>query len=131
MGGLRPHVTLTLRKNIMAKMFALVSGMGEVYTVDPSREALETFVAEELEFPLFGMEKIVEFDYNDAPITSRGEEYKEKIRKIFEDSNTTQFRLSKTIGFYELSIDDRFEFIHKLLTEVREAPQYKFNDSRE
>ncbi len=112
-------------------MFALVSGMGEVYVTDPSREAIETFIAEKLEFPLFGMEKIVEFDYNDAPITSRGEEYKEKIRKIFEDSNTTQFRLSKTIGFYELSIDDRFEYLHNLLTEVREAPSYKFNDDRE
>lgn len=115
----------------MAKMFALLSGMGEVYATDPSREALETFITEELEFPLFGMEKIVEFDYNDAPITSRGEEYKEKIRKIFEESKTIKFRMSKTIGFYELSIDDRFEFIHKLLTEVREAPSHRFNDSRE
>ena len=113
----------------MAKMFALVSGMGEVYATDPSREALETFITEKLEFPLFGMTKIVEFDYNDAPITPRGEEYKEKIRKIFENTKTTKFRMSKTVGFYKLSIDDRFEYIYKLLTEAREAPPCKVSDN--
>ena len=101
------------------KQFALCGVGGEVIGMANTREELEAAISDDPLFsPFNSMTDIVEFEYNDAPITSRGEEYREKIRVIFEERNVNYFRLNKRIGFYEMHIDDRFEYIYNILTEA-------------
>lgn len=103
------------------KQFALCGADGEVIGMANTREEIEAAINDDPLFsPFSSMTDIVEFEYNDAPITSLGEEYKEKIRLLFEERNVSYFRFSKQIGFYEMHIDDRFKYIYDILTEAYE-----------
>ncbi len=82
--------------------------------------------------PLYsGMTEIVEIDYNDTPITEVGEAIKEKLLEMFGDPERKlkHFHADWGPGYYALSADDRLKTLLDILTEVHDAPTYKFKDS--
>lgn len=105
------------------KAFALVGIDGEVFLVDESREKLEEYQANSV-FPSFA-ESIVEFEYNDEPITERGLELQEKLKVLLKD--VRKIHMNRQVGYYELHVDDRLQLVYDLLTTPREP--FSFNDS--
>jgi len=104
----------------MTTAFALVGIDGEVHAVVLDRQQLETHLAN-AEFDLG--ETIVEFDYNDAPMTERGKELAIKIQDLMKD--VRKIHMNKQIGFYKIHIDDRLQAIYNLLTESREELDFE------
>lgn len=98
----------------MIKIWALESLDGSVTLTSDSKEQLEAYVANT---PLASMCTIVEMDYNDDPITERGERIQEELRELMKD--VVNFRMDKQRGFYEMHIDDRLQLIYDILTDTK------------
>ncbi len=110
------------------KAFALVGIDGEVHSVVTDRQQLVDFLANQ-EFSLG--EEIVEFEYNDEPMTERGKELAEKIQGLIKD--VRKIHMNKQIGFYEIHVDERLQMIYDMLTQTgsyAEAEPFSFNDRR-
>ena len=105
----------------MIKVFALVGIDGEVHVVHQNREELEARLEKE---PMVA-EEIAEIDYNDDPVTERGEELREKIMPLLK--NVRKLHINKQIGFYGMHIDDRYQLIYDILT--REGEPFEVGDS--
>ena len=105
----------------MIKVFALVGIDGEVHVVHQNREELEAYLEKE---PMVA-EEIAEIDYNDDPVTERGEELREKIMPLLK--NVRELHINKQVGFYGMHIDDRYQLIYDILT--REGEPFEFGDS--
>ena len=105
----------------MIKVFALVGIDGEVHVVHQNREELEAYLEKE---PMVA-EEIAEIDYNDDPVTERGEELREKIMPLLK--NVRELHINKQVGFYGMHIDDRYQLIYDILT--REGELFEFGDS--
>jgi hypothetical protein len=102
----------------MIKIWAVIGFDGEVHARGESKEQLEKAMGDFLPFA-----NIEQIDYNDAPITERGEKAQAKIRELMKDVRKVHFNLQK--GFYALSIDERFENVAKWLEDMKD-PNYGY-----
>lgn len=111
------------------KQFALVGIDGEVYGIADTRQEVLDHIAEHPLRAFFDPEtSVVEFDMNDSPITEVGISYRSKVEELFIQQGVKKFRMNKQVGFYQLSMDDRWKMIYEVLTEPLEP--FSFNDSR-
>lgn len=108
----------------MTTAYALVGIDGEVHAVVTERQQLEDHLANQ-EFDFGGV--IQEFEYNDEPITERGQELAAKIQVLMQD--VRKIHMNKQIGFYQIHVDDRLQMIYDMLMEAETAPTFRFNDS--
>ena len=107
----------------MIKTFAMVGLDGEVFAVHEDRAQIEQYMASD---PLSAVScSIVEMDYNDDPVTERGEELREMIMPLLK--NVRKLHINKQVGFYGMHIDDRYQLIYDILT--REGELFEFDDS--
>lgn len=107
----------------MIKVWALQGIDGEIHAVSVDREPLDKYVAQD---PLGGLSSVVEIDYNDDPITERGEAIQEELKVILKD--VRKLHINKQAGFYAMSIDDRLEYLKMVFTTPGES--FSFNDYR-
>jgi hypothetical protein len=105
----------------MTKLWALIGIDGEVFVTSPEKERLVKLV---LNDPLYSYTTLTEMEYNDAPITERGEKLIEQLRDLLKDCRG--FHMNKQVGFYAMHIDDRYQLIYDVLTGPMEP--FEFGD---
>lgn len=114
----------------MIKMFALVGLDGEVFLTHEDRAQLQEYNDRNG----FGMYNIVEMNYNDDPMTERGEKLSARIEETFGKDLIKNLHLNKGVKFYEMHIDDRLQMISVIIHQegafsLENTEPFKFNDS--
>jgi hypothetical protein len=111
--------------------FALVGIDGEVHAVMEDRQKIVDYLATDSLGALYNEDdNIVEFEYNDEPMTARGQELVVKIQELMQD--VRKIHMNRQVGFYEMHVDDRLQLIYDMLTKTgnfAQAEPFSFNDS--
>ena len=96
----------------MQQAFGIQALDGSILGIGSSREALEKLIKE----TPFLIGEIIPLEINTEPLTKKGRQIQDKIRRVWEEKKLVNLHFDKQPGWFKLSADERTQFILDMIS---------------